>query len=138
YGLSDYKLLRANAQRAIDYLEWHRNPYGVWRYQPRDNDNDTSVTGWCVMAYVSAKEFGLDINEQALRQAETWFEAVTDPATGRTGYTERGGLSSRLAGEIGERFPREFNEAMTGLAVFCRVLLGQRPQTQAILQVSAD
>jgi hypothetical protein len=36
YGLSEYKLLKSSAQRAIDYLEFHRNPYAVWRYQPRD------------------------------------------------------------------------------------------------------
>ncbi|MCA9547731.1 MAG: tetratricopeptide repeat protein, partial [Myxococcales bacterium] len=41
YGLSKYKILRPTVQKAINYLESHRNPYGVWRYQPRDNDNDT-------------------------------------------------------------------------------------------------
>src|SRR5690606_13155010 len=62
YGLSDYKLLRKNAQMGINYLEAHRNPYSVWRYQPRDNANDTSVTGWCVMAYKAAQDFDLDVN----------------------------------------------------------------------------
>src|SRR5690606_24438960 len=90
YGLSDYRLLRGTAQRAIDYLESHRNPYMVWRYQPRDGDNDSSVTTWCVMAYRSAKDFGLAINERALAFAADWFDQMTDPASGRTGYIERG------------------------------------------------
>ena len=59
YGLSDYKLLRRYAQHGINYLESHRNPYGVWRYQPRDNDNDSSVTSWCIHAYAAAKRAGL-------------------------------------------------------------------------------
>ena len=42
YGLSGHKSSKKSAQRAIDYLEWHRNPYAVWRYQPRDGDNRLS------------------------------------------------------------------------------------------------
>ena len=68
FGLSNYTLLKKNAQNGINYLEQHRNPYLVWRYQPRDNDNDTSVTGWCVMAYESAKYFKLQVNDQAIKQ----------------------------------------------------------------------
>ena len=59
YGLSNYTLLKPTAQKAVNYLESHRNPYSVWRYQPRDNDNDTSITGWCIMAYESGQFFGI-------------------------------------------------------------------------------
>ena len=44
YGLSGEKLLGPVVQNAINYLESHRNPYSVWRYQPRYYDIDTSVT----------------------------------------------------------------------------------------------
>ena len=66
-GLSRSAVLKKNAQKGINYLETHRNPYAVWRYQPRDNDNDMSVTGWGIMAYKSAKDFKLQVNEQALK-----------------------------------------------------------------------
>ena len=55
FGLSNYSLLKDTAQKGIKYLEKHRNPYSVWRYQPRDNDYDTSVTGWCIMAYEAGR-----------------------------------------------------------------------------------
>ena len=71
YGLSNYRVLKKNAQLAINYLERHRNPYGVWRYQPRDGDNDTSVTGWCVLAYKSARDFDLEVNQTALQLSES-------------------------------------------------------------------
>ncbi len=137
YGLSDYRLLRDNAQRAIDYLEYHRNPYGAWRYQPRDGDNDTSVTGWCLLAYASAKHFDLTVNQSAITLGVTWLEQMTDPVTRRTGYSERGGLSSRRSGEHATRFPRERNECMTAVALFCRVFLGADPQQDKTLLTQA-
>jgi hypothetical protein len=53
YGLSGDAALLPYAQAGLDYLEKHRNPYSAWRYQPRDNDNDTSVTAWAMSAYVT-------------------------------------------------------------------------------------
>lgn len=138
YGLSDYKLLRKNAQMGINYLEAHRNPYSVWRYQPRDNDNDTSVTGWCVMAYKSAQDFGLEVNAAAMKMAETWFDSMTDPTTGRCGYTERGGFSSRRAGDHAVHFPREKGECMTSVSLLCRFFLGHTPKEDKLMDVQAD
>src|SRR4030095_14870565 len=57
YGLSEHRPLKKNAQLAINYIANARNPYGVWRCQPRDNDNDTSITGWMVQALLSARAF---------------------------------------------------------------------------------
>ncbi|MBK8978870.1 MAG: terpene cyclase/mutase family protein [Planctomycetes bacterium] len=138
YGLSDYRVLQGNAQRAINYLEWHRNPYSVWRYQPRDGDNDTSVTGWCVMAYKSALDFHLEVNEQAFKLAETWFDSMTDPVTGRTGYTDRGGWSSRRAGDHATIFPREKGECMTGVSLLIRFFLGKKPDEDKLMGKQAD
>ena len=69
FGLSDSKLLRKYAQRGLNYLEAHRNPYLVWRYQPRDNDNDLSVSSWCLKAYRSATDFKLEANQQVMKIA---------------------------------------------------------------------
>jgi hypothetical protein len=134
YGLGGDASLERPAQRALDYLEFHRNPYSVWRYQPRDNDNDTSVTGWCVMAYRAARDFKLDIGKNALQLAPAWFDQMTDPVTGRTGYTERGGKSSRAAGDAATRFLRENSECMTAVALCCRIFLGQKPDSPELCQ----
>ena len=138
YGLSDYKILKKTAQQAINYLERHRNPYAVWRYQPRDNDNDTSVTAWCVAAYKAGQHFDLEVNDQALRIAAAWFDQMTDPVTGRTGYTERGGRSSRGPGDRARRHPTDKTEAMTAATLFCRYLLGQSPEKERIMRLQAD
>ncbi|MBK8980168.1 MAG: terpene cyclase/mutase family protein [Planctomycetes bacterium] len=138
YGLSDYRLLRSTAQKGINYLEWHRNPYAMWRYQPRDGDNDTSVTSWCIQAYAAAASFRLDVNQQVMPLAMSWIDQMTDPATGRTGYSERGGVSSRFAGDHAVRYPSDRNEAMTAAALYMRFLCGQSPDANPVMRQQAD
>ena len=131
YGLSDYKLLRKYAQGGLNYLESHRNPYGVWRYYPQDGDKDTSVTGWAMLAYKSAQDFNrlvdakLLVNEDALKTCAVWFDSVTDPSTGHHGYSKRGEASSRHPGDHEARFPISKSEAMTAVGLLCRIFLGQ-------------
>jgi hypothetical protein len=137
FGLSGYSLLRAPAQRGLDYLAAHRNPYGVWRYQPRDGDGDTSVTGWCVMALAAGKHFGLLVDDAALKNAAVFLDAVTEPS-GRHGYTTAGQRSSRKPGEHGVRFPAERSEALTAVGLFARFFLGQDPKRTPAMQKAAD
>ncbi len=138
YGLSEYKILKKSAQRGIDYLERHRNPYAVWRYQPRDNDNDVSVTSWCAMAYRAAADFGLRVNPQALTVTAAFLDQLTDSNTGHCGYGRRGQPSSRLPGKHLARFPPAKSEAMTAAGLFMRFVLGQTPARQPVMPLAAD
>jgi len=137
YGLSGYATLRRPAQRGIDYLERHRNPGAVWRYQPRDGDNDTSITGWCILCYSSGRSFGLQVDPQALRCCSDWLDQVTDEH-GRAGYRQKGEPSSRRAGEHETSFPVDRGEAMTAEALFCRFFLAPETKEQKSLERSAD
>lgn len=137
YGLSNYVTLRDCAQHGLDYLAQHRNPYGVWRYQPRDGDGDSSVTGWCIMALESGRNFGLNVDQDALRCAAVFLDGVTDP-TGKCGYTRRGEASSRHPGDHGTRFPIDKGEALTAVGLFCRFFLGQDPKETPVMQAAAD
>jgi hypothetical protein len=137
YGLSSYTTLRDSAQRGLDYLEKHRNPYGVWRYQPRDGDNDTSVTGWCVMAYCAGKHFGLNVNTGALQYAGVFFDQVCDPS-GMHGYLRAGDPSSRKQGDHAARFPPDKGAAMTAVALFCRAFMGQTPKEKPVMTKAAE
>jgi hypothetical protein len=137
FGLSGYESLRDNAQRGIDYLETHRNPASVWRYLPHATENDTSVTGWCVMAYESGDHFGLQINRSALQMAATWFDKVSDPS-GLTGYTKRGERGWRKPGEHTTKFPVEKGEALTAVALLCRFFMSQDPEEKPVMRAAAD
>lgn len=137
YGLSKHDALQPVAQKGLDYLEAHRNPYGVWRYQPRDGDSDTSVTTWALFALASGKSFGLTVDGGALQATAAWYDQVT-AADGKSGYSKAGESSSRLAGDHAVRFPPEHGEAMTAAALAGRSLLGQQPATKPIMTLSAD
>ena len=138
YYFSKNPLLRGTAQKAINYVTTARNPYGAWRYDsPPIGDNDTSVTGWMIFALKSAEEGGLKIDSEAYVGAMSWFDEVTDPATGRTGYDTIGSPSSRIDG-INDHFPTEKGEGMTAVALLCRFFLGQDPGKDDIMVKSAD
>jgi hypothetical protein len=109
----------------------------VWRYYPQDGDNDTSLTGWMVLALKSAKDFGLTVDQNALKYSLLWLDEVTDPATGQAGYTRRGEGSSRREG-MQDRFPSAKTEALTGVALLCRFFLGEDPKTQPLMHLAAD
>ncbi|MBL8728018.1 MAG: terpene cyclase/mutase family protein [Planctomycetes bacterium] len=106
----------------ITYLAAHRNPFMVWRYMPRDGDNDTSVTAWATMACLAARELGLPVDENGLASVRGYLAQVTD-AHGRAGYTRAGEPSSRQV-QSAQRFPPANGEAMTAAAIWCRHALG--------------
>ncbi len=137
YGLSGYESLKPIAQNGINYLESHRNPYSVWRYQPRDNDNDTSVTGWAIMVYESGEFFKLTVNKEALKLCEQWLDQVSDPS-GLHGYTKQGEMSARKGSEHAAKFPIEKGEAMTAVGLFCRFFMGQNPKEKPVMKAAAD
>jgi len=138
YYFTRSPLIRRTAQDAVNWISRARNPYGAWRYEvPPDGESDTSVTGWMVFALKSAEEAGLVVDPMALTGALSWLEEVTDPATGRAGYVEVGGPSSRIA-RVNDHFPVEKGEALTAVALLCRIFLGQDPQEHEIMRKSAD
>jgi hypothetical protein len=136
YGLSGDATLKEHAQAGIDYIQASRNPYGVWRYQPRDNDNDTSVTGWCACALQTAADFGLKVDRACLRATLVWIEGVTG-SDGRSGYLKLGDPSSRLDRDHARRFPASAGEALTGITLNTRFLLGLRFTEVPIMEKQA-
>jgi hypothetical protein len=131
-------LLRRPAQLAVNLILTARDPYGAWRYDlPSIGDADTSVTGWMVFALARAREAGLEGDFRgAFDGALAFLDEVTDPASGRTGYSARGELSSRTPAN--EHFPREAGEAMTAVGLLCRIFLGQTPADTPLLARQAD
>ena len=59
YGMSPRDDLREKLVRAIDLIVRTQNAEGGWRYQPRREDADISVTICQVMALRAARNAGL-------------------------------------------------------------------------------
>jgi Ca-activated chloride channel family protein len=123
YGLTQSPLFKTSAQNGVNFILQSRNPYLAWRYGVRPQDNDTSVTGWMVMALKSARGAGLDVDPAAFEGAREWMNKVTEPEYGRAGYTARGNGPAR-PGELMDRFPPDRSESTTAVAVLTRILCG--------------
>jgi hypothetical protein len=138
YGMTQSRAFKEPAQRGIGFVLKARNPYLAWRYNvPADGDNDTSVTGWMVMALKSAHMAGLEVEKSAVKDSIAWVEKMTEPEFGRTGYQQRGGPPART-NESMAKFPASKSEAMTAVGLTVRIFGGRDVKTDEMIGKGAD
>jgi hypothetical protein len=115
YGMTGDESLREAAQKSVKYNEKSQAKAGGWRYQPREG-GDTSVTGWYVMALISARMAGLDVDSECLERVHLFLDSV-----------QRYGRSNRAESE-GERYAYQTyttpTPSMTAEGMLCRLYLG--------------
>jgi len=114
YSLTGDKRLLEPAEKAIGFILKAQNPEAGWRYQPR-KDNDTSVTGWQVLALKSAMIAGIKIPPQHFQWVEMWLDKV------RLG--KEGGLYSYMSGHGS-------TPTMTAEGWFCQLMMGEQTRTR--------
>jgi hypothetical protein len=105
--------LREPAQRAIDFIASAQYLDGGWRYEPhdpqrRDEQGDTSVLGWQLMALQSARAANLTVDPDTLERASHYLDSVQSDDGARYAY-QRG---------------RSPTHVMTAEALLCRIYLG--------------
>jgi hypothetical protein len=138
WALTGDPQLRGPATRALEHLARVRQPGGAWRYaafhpEMAVRPNDTSVTGWALMALTLGRDYGLPVDEAAIADGLAFLDGMTDPRTGVTGYVQRGGRPAREAGaEAG--WPAEESEAMTAVALLCRIFADPNLERAGALQ----
>jgi hypothetical protein len=89
YGMSQNPEVGKAAQAAVDYIVSASGPYEVWNYSTKNGKagrNDTSVSGWNLMALKSAKIAGLKVEGSAFQGCMNWLNAATRPNDGRCAY----------------------------------------------------
>ncbi len=92
YGRTRDERYAAAAQKAVSFSEKAVNNDGGWRYQPKTDVSDMSVTAWFVQAFKTAKLAGLKFNNAVYSQALTFVDSCTDQggskdSAGNVGYT---------------------------------------------------
>lgn len=102
--------------RAVKYAQESQGANGGWRYRPREA-GDMSVTGWYVMALISARMAGLYVDSQTLMNVTPFLDSV-----------QRRGDELEVNAE-GERYcyeprPAKGTAAMTAEGMLCRLYLG--------------
>ena len=115
YGMTGDSDLRDIAQKAVRYAEKSQGRNGGWRYQPREG-GDTSVTGWYVMALISARMAGLDVDSEVLERVNAFLDTV-----------QRYGRATQPNPD-GERYAYQAystsTPSMTAEGMLCRLYLG--------------
>lgn len=136
--LSGDESLREPLASAVEYILKARNPYGAWRYDmPPTGDNDTSVTGWMVLALDLAARSGVDVEDAAFEGALAWVHEVTDKVTGRIGYSSRGSRSARIP-KINDDFPVDRTEVSTAIGLLLQSRLQSFSPERTSSQLSAE
>ena len=137
YGITKSTLIREAAQKSIDFCIKAQNPYKAWRYNVQPGDNDSSVTGWMVMALKSAKDAGLSVDPQSLEWAVDFTDQMTDPESGRTGYTKKGEPPVRAQGRQ-DQFPSAETESLTAVGVCARIFGGANPDEDRMIKLGVQ
>jgi hypothetical protein len=132
YALTASPLFKQSAQNAIDFVLKCQNPYLAWRYGVRPQDNDTSVSGWMIMALKSAKAAGLRVDEAGFDGMKAWLEKVTEPEYGRAGYTARGTGPARPQ-DLMDKFPADKSESLTAVGILSRIFVGEDPRKSEMI-----
>lgn len=87
--------LAVSARRGAEFIVAAQNPYLGWRYGVRTEDNDTSVSAWCVLALRTCEFAGTKLRGEWTAGARAWFDKMTDGESGLVGYQQRGGTDAR-------------------------------------------
>jgi hypothetical protein len=137
FGMTRDPVLKKAAQAAVDTIVARQGKYEAWDYRDKTGKagrNDTSVTGWNLMALKSAKMAGLTVDGNAFQGCMQWLDAATDPANGKCSY------SGTIGGAAAGRFPMQRgigSEAMWAAGMLMRQFMGA-PQNDPILLKAAE
>jgi len=86
WGMSDRKEIRDTLKRAVDVILRAQAPSGGWRYRPRPEDADISVTVMQIVALASAKEAGIHVPSTVIEKALRYVKSCQVKSDGGFGY----------------------------------------------------
>jgi hypothetical protein len=101
YGETRSQLLRQRLEEIVSVIVNAQSTRGGWRYTPRSQDADISVTVLQVAALRSAKNAGLAVPEESIDRAVDFIGKCYNPAAGGFAYMPGGGAGfARTAAAI--------------------------------------
>jgi len=86
YGQTKDPAVHAKLKLAVKLILAAQDKNGGWRYQPRPNGADISVTVLQVVALRAAKNAGLDVPQETIEKAVAYVKSCRDAATGGFDY----------------------------------------------------
>ncbi|MBM3965692.1 MAG: squalene--hopene cyclase [Planctomycetes bacterium] len=124
FGMTADPKLKEPAELAVRYSLSAQDDGGGWRYNPKET-GDTSVTGWYVMALISARMAGIEVPSDNLERIHQFLDTVQ----------RKEGL--RGANPDGELYAYQAfsppKDSMTAEGMLCRMYLGWRTEDKRIV-----
>jgi hypothetical protein len=118
YGMSKDSRYREPAQRAVNYVMSQMTPYGGFGYDTERDD--TSVTGWHIMAIKSARLAGLEVPSFAADRSKQFLGQV---------LTSRGESRYRISIASTSR-------ALTAVGLLCRLFLEISRDDETVVKIA--
>jgi hypothetical protein len=115
WGMTQRPDLRDKLEKAVRLILSTQNHQGGWRYQPRVDDADISVTICQIMALRAAANAGIAVPEETTSHAIAYVKLCSNKKDG--GFVYQGPY-----GESGQ--------ARTGAGVLALLIMGQRDSTE--------
>lgn len=119
YGLTNDQTMKKAAEKLITLLAAGQGPQGGWHYTPWDETKgdkypyDTSVTGWVMMGFKSAKMAGIKVPKEIINKYLSYADLITDDV----------GISYYGLGGDG-KMHKGHKETMTASTLMCRLYMG--------------
>ena len=124
FGMTADPKLKEPAELAVRYALSAQDDGGGWRYQPKET-GDTSVTGWYVMALISARMAGIEVPSDNIERIHKFLDTVQR----KEGF--------RGANPDGEQYAYQAfspaKDSMTAEGMLCRMYLGWRTEDKRIV-----
>jgi len=100
WGMTERKDVRDTLKRAVEVILRAQSPTGGWRYNPRPEDADISVTVMQIVALASAREAGIHVPSQTIDKAVKYVQGLQVTSSGGFGYTgpQQPGFARSAAG----------------------------------------
>jgi len=108
YGVVDHPKIAEALTKAVELIlrAQRRNRFGGWRYTPESTDADASVTGVQIIALIAARNVGIPVPEEAIKQGLSYMASCQNNSEGSFGYTS----------------PRDGKPTLTAIGVLCFTL----------------
>lgn len=123
-----------SVEKSVKYLIDVQNPTKAWRYQPKDGQNDTSVSGWMAMALKAGEHAGVKIPPEVYAGIKSFYDDVTEPNYGKVGYTTQGSIAL-----MGHEDPRNtvVQPSMTAIGIMVRIYIDAK-RTDPLLKLGVS
>lgn len=129
YGRAHDENIGAAAQKAVNFCESAVNADGGWRYVPKADASDMSVTAWFLQALKTARLAQLKYDNSIFSQGQTFLDSATDKGASKDSI---GTVTYQY--QASQNYPQNNNPALTCAGMLVRQFTGMGVKNHILLK----